>query len=49
MWVNKIFKTQARMDAWLDRNRHCIQYEVIFVNNAYGITYRKLVKVGMPR
>lgn len=58
MWKDKIFKfkttagaktAKAKLDAWLERNEGSIQYEQIFVNNAYGVTYRKLVAPGLSR
>lgn len=54
MWRTKIWKfkdeasaiaARARMEAWLDRNRHRVQYEEIFIDNAYGIQYRKLMRI----
>lgn len=58
MWRDKIFKfktaadaktAKAKLDAWLERNEAFIQWEQIFVNNAYGVTYRGLVLPGLPR
>lgn len=55
MWKDKIFKfktmagaksAKAKLDAWLERNEGLIQWEQIFVNNAYGVTYRKLRVIG---
>jgi hypothetical protein len=45
-WQSKVFKTQAAMDAWIVKNKHRVQFEVIYVNNAYGVTYRRLNKIG---
>ena len=45
MWQTKIFKTKESMQKWLNKNSHKIQYQVIFVNNAYGIEYRKLHRI----
>jgi hypothetical protein len=42
MWQEKIFKTREAMQAWLYKNEHRIQWQEIFVCNAYGLTYRKL-------
>ena len=42
MWVTKVFKTKEAMKRFLEKNGHKIQYEEIYVNNAYGIEYRKL-------
>jgi len=30
------------MESWLANNSHNVQWEEIFVNNGYGLTYRKL-------
>jgi hypothetical protein len=37
---------RAKMNAWLEKNKHRIQYQEIFVNNAYAIEYRKLRRLG---
>lgn len=42
MWRIKTFKTKQAMEKFLDKNGHKIQWVEIFVNNAYGIEYRKL-------
>jgi hypothetical protein len=34
------------MEAWIERNKHRIQYEEIFVNNAYAVEYRPLRRIG---
>ncbi len=44
MWMTKVFKTKEKMLAFLEKNQN-IQHQEIFVNNAYGIEYRKLNKV----
>jgi len=55
MWETKVFKfktmagakiAKAKLEAWLERNEGRIQYEQIFVNNAYGVEYRKLRVIG---
>ena len=45
MWKTKIFSTKEKMDAFINKNQGKIQYQEIFVNNGYGIEYRKLRKV----
>ncbi len=45
MWQTKIFKTLAAMQSWVDKNDHRVQWERIFVHNAYGVIYRKLRRV----
>lgn len=42
MWEEKTFKTREAMQAWVKRNDHRMQWEEIFVNNGYGVTYRRL-------
>ena len=42
MWNTKVFKTKQAMTAWLSRNDSKVQWVEIFVNNAYGVEYRKL-------
>jgi hypothetical protein len=42
MWNTKIFKSKDTMQQWLARNDSKIQWVEIFVNNAYGVEYRKL-------
>jgi len=42
MWQTKIFKTKAAMQKWLNRMSGKVQFEEIFVNNAYGVIYRPL-------
>lgn len=42
MWQTKTFKTRAKMEAWLAKMEGRIQFEEIFVNNAYGVVWRKL-------
>ena len=39
-------QARARMEAWLKANRHRIQYEEIFVNNAFAVEYRRLRRIG---
>ena len=42
MWQIKVFRTREKMEEFLNRHSGDIQYHEIFVNNAYGIEYRKL-------
>jgi len=42
MWQTKTFKSREAMLAWLDRHSQRVQWQEIFVNNAYGLTYRAL-------
>jgi len=45
MWITKIFRTRESMEKFIAKNDGKIQWVEIFVNNAYGIEYRKLHKV----
>ena len=45
MWNTKTFKTKAAMQSWINKNNHRYQIEVIYVNNGYGITYKRLLRV----
>jgi len=42
MWETKIFKTKKQMEKFIDAHRDKIQWQEIFINNAYGIEYQKL-------
>jgi len=44
MWNTKIFKTKAAMNQWIEKNNHKHQCYEIFVNNAYGVEYKPLIK-----
>jgi hypothetical protein len=45
MWKTKTFKTKQAYDRWIERNRNKYQWNEIFVNNAYGVEYRELLKI----
>lgn len=45
MWITKEFKTKEEMKKFIAQNERTIQWQEIFVNNAYAIEYRKLIKV----
>lgn len=42
MWNTKIFKTYAAMKLWINDNGHKYQIQEIYINNAYGLEYKKL-------
>ena len=42
MWGTKIFKTKKQMEKFIDAHKDEIQWQEIYINNAYGIEYRKL-------
>lgn len=45
MWQTKIFKTKLAMEKFIEKNKSKIQYDIIFVNNGFGIEYRVLRKI----
>lgn len=42
MWDTETFKTKPELEAWVEENDSSMQWEQIFVNNAYGVIYRPL-------
>lgn len=44
-WKTRSFKTIESMNNWLAKNDGLIQWNEIYLNNAYGVEYRKLRKV----
>ena len=45
MWKIKEFKTMEEMENFIKRNKNKIQYREIFINNAYGIEYKRLLRM----
>lgn len=45
MWEIKTFKTKKQLNNFIKRNKNKIQYNVIFINNGFGIEYKKLIKI----
>ena len=45
MWEIKTFKTKEQMDDFINKNKNKMQYNEVFINNAYGIEYRRLKKI----
>jgi hypothetical protein len=41
-WKVKTFKTIESMNNWLEKNHGFIEFNEIYINNAYGVEYRKL-------
>ena len=41
----KTFKTKKPLNNFIKRNKNKIQYDIIFVNNGFGIEYKKLIKI----
>lgn len=42
MWQIKTFKTQQALDKFVAKYSNKYQIDIIFINNGYGIEYRKL-------
>lgn len=45
MWNIKTFKTFEDMQNFIGKNKDKIQYNQIFINNAYAIEYKKLIRI----
>jgi len=44
-WKTRTFKTIEAMNAWLAKNDRLVEWNEIYINNAYGVEYRQLRKV----
>lgn len=42
VWTDKTFKTKEAFDRWIARNESKMQWQEIYINNAYGVTYKPL-------
>lgn len=45
MWEFKEFKTQEAMERFINKNKHRIQYEIVYINNGFAVEYRKLRRI----
>lgn len=45
MWQVKTFKTKEAFQAWVARNDARVQWQEVFVNNGYGVTFKPLRRV----
>lgn len=45
MWEVRTFKTKEQLNNFIKRNKNKIQYDIIFVNNGFGIEYKKITKI----
>lgn len=45
MWQIKVFSTEEARERWIAKRVGAVQYERIFVNNGYGVEYRKVRKI----
>jgi hypothetical protein len=46
MWRTKTFKSREAMSRWLKRQEGRIQYQEVFVNNAFAVEWRWLRRIG---
>jgi hypothetical protein len=42
VWESKTFKTRESLQKWIDRNSHKYQWHELFVQNGYGVEFKKL-------
>ena len=45
MWKIKTFKTNEDLQKFINKNKSKIQYSIIFINNGYGLEYKKIIKI----
>lgn len=45
MWKIKEFKTRQQFENFWERNKNRYQMEEVFINNAYGIEYKPLLRM----
>jgi hypothetical protein len=45
MWKVKKFKTFEAYALFIDNNKHKLQIVPLFINNAWAVEYKKLVRV----
>lgn len=41
MWVIKKFKTKQSFDKWVKNNKDKCTFVEVFINNAYGVEYKR--------
>jgi hypothetical protein len=41
MWQVKTFRTREQLKQWQEKNKNKMQMQEIFINNGYGVEYRK--------
>ena len=44
-WKKRYFKTLKDQNEWIEKNKNKYRIDLIFINNGYGIEYKKLVKI----
>lgn len=45
MWQIKEFKTVESRNAWIKANQAKYQIEIIYLNNSFGVEYKRLRRV----
>lgn len=45
MWVIRTFRNKGNMEKFIEKYQNRIQYNQIFINNGYGITYKQLRRI----
>jgi hypothetical protein len=45
MWIIRTFKSKENMQKFIDKNRGKIQWHEVFINNGWGIEYKRLVRI----
>ena len=45
MWKTKEFKTREKMNTWIEKNAHKFQWVEVFINNSFGVDYRRLRRI----
>jgi hypothetical protein len=45
MWNQKLFKSAAKAQAWMDANASRYQMTLIFIHDGYAVEYKKLLRV----
>ena len=46
MWQTKTFKTQKQAEQWIKKHDHKYRMNLIFINNGFGVEYKKLLKIS---
>lgn len=47
MWDIKTFKTEKSMLKFIEKNKHKYQIDIIYIENLYGIEYKKLRVINL--
>lgn len=44
-WKTKTFKTYEAQEKWIKANEHNHQIQIIYINNGYGVLYKRLIQL----